>query len=127
MVNIKVFVSSDMKELDSERQAIIETIQSLGKSPIFFEAFPASPDAPKAVYLREVAETDIFIQVIGRSVSNPVKEEYEAAYTRIPGKSWCSSRTSHTICLRRTKSRRSRGATRTRGSAHSKKRRPRAV
>lgn len=75
-----------MTELAAERSATVEAIASVGKSPIFFEAFPASAKPPADRYREEVEEADIFVLLIGKTAPRAVMDEYELAYSRIPGK-----------------------------------------
>jgi len=70
MAKIKIFISSVQKEFASEREALNEYILSdplLGKffEPFLFELLPASNQQPKAVYLREVEESPIYLGLLG--------------------------------------------------------------
>lgn len=75
-----VFVSSLIGELLDERE-VVET--AVGAIPLtrawVFEHTPASAEPVAESYLRKVRECDIFILLVGRDISDPVKEEYHAA------------------------------------------------
>jgi predicted HTH transcriptional regulator len=70
MAKIKIFISSVQKEFASEREALNEYILSdplLGKffEPFLFELLPALNHQPKAVYLKEVEESAVYLGLLG--------------------------------------------------------------
>ena len=60
---IRVFVSSRLGECEAERTAAREVVDSLGHQPVMFEAAGARPYAPRAVYLRGLEESQIFVGI----------------------------------------------------------------
>lgn len=84
MSELLVFLSSIMdkqrEDLFPERDAAKEAIQSLGlMSPWRFEDSPASSLRVDYSYLNKVAEADIFLLLLGRDVTAPVRMEFDAA------------------------------------------------
>jgi len=70
MAKIKIFISSVQKEFVSEREALNEYILSdslLGRffEPFLFELLPATNEQPKAVYLKEVEQSAIYLGLLG--------------------------------------------------------------
>ena len=70
MAKIKIFISSVQKEFASEREALNEYILSdslLGRffEPFLFELLPATNEQPKAVYLKEVEQSAIYLGLLG--------------------------------------------------------------
>lgn len=78
MNQIKVFISSAMKELASEREIIEETINSLGMKPIWFES-DAGVRNPLAESLGMVADSDIVLVTIWKKYSEVTNKEHEKA------------------------------------------------
>ena len=60
---IRVFVSSRLGECEAERTSAREVIVSLGHQPVMFEAAGARPYAPRAVYVRGLEESQIFVGI----------------------------------------------------------------
>jgi Sec-independent protein translocase protein TatA len=78
--SLVVFVSSMISELSNERKAIRQAIQQIPLTkPWLFEFTPPSPEKLDESYLNKVKECDIFILVIGKSISLAVKQEFEWA------------------------------------------------
>jgi hypothetical protein len=70
MAKIKIFISSVQKDFASEREALNEYILSdslLGRffDPFLFELLPATNEQPKAVYLKEVEQSAIYLGLLG--------------------------------------------------------------
>src|SRR5262245_51158716 len=57
---LRVFVSSTLGELATERQAVSRAIAALRLTPVMFEA-GARPHPPRALYRAYLAQSDIFI------------------------------------------------------------------
>lgn len=77
---ILVFVSSTMNDLSEERRAIHNAIGQIAiTKPWLFEFTPASSDNIEDSYLNKVRECDIFILIIGETISQPVIREFELA------------------------------------------------
>lgn len=84
MVTIKVFISSRISELAEERAIADQAVAELDLVPNRFETWPATPRDPRGQSLAEVADSDIFILILGTSISQPVIEEYEMARDVLP-------------------------------------------
>jgi murein DD-endopeptidase MepM/ murein hydrolase activator NlpD len=75
-----VFVSSVIEELLHERQVVQKAVGAIPiAKPWLFEHTPASSAPLAESYLRKVRECDIFILLVGRDISEPVREEYQTA------------------------------------------------
>ena len=84
MSELLVFLSSIMdkqkEDLYPERDAAKEAIESLGLTSAWrFEDSPASSQRLDYAYLNKVAEADIFLLLVGREVTTPIRMEYDAA------------------------------------------------
>ncbi|GEM_PF-1394355 len=75
-----VFISSQIGEFAVERREIAKAIAEI---PVMrhwiFEQSPASSDALDESYLNKVASCDIFVQLLGEAISEPVVAEYRVA------------------------------------------------
>lgn len=90
-MRIKVFISSVQAEFADERRQLFDYIQSdalLGRFfiPFIFENEPAGPKSAQSVYLREVAECDIYLGLFGCRYGyedvegiSPTEREYDLA------------------------------------------------
>ena len=70
MKKLKVFISSVQKEFARERQNLLEYLNSdpllgLFFEPFLFENLPAADQRADAVYIKEVAECDIYLGLFG--------------------------------------------------------------
>jgi hypothetical protein len=84
MAELLVFISSIMdkqrEDLFLERDAAKEAINSLNLTRSWrFEDSPASSQRVDYSYLNKVAESDIFVLLLGRDITTPVRMEYDAA------------------------------------------------
>ena len=61
---IRVFVSSTLKELEPERNAVRGAIQQLRLAPVMFE-LGARPHPPRDLYRSYLAQSDVFIGIYG--------------------------------------------------------------
>ncbi len=84
MATIKVFISSVMTGMEEQRATVEQAIAEMGLLPNRFEAWPAGPKEPLARSLAEVADSEVFVLIVGRSVSEPVIAEYDIARETIP-------------------------------------------
>ncbi|MGA2966821.1 MAG: DUF4062 domain-containing protein [Terriglobales bacterium] len=75
-------MSSDMIELESEREIAETDINELNLRAILFERFPASSRSPVAAYVEGVQRCHIFVMILWQSFPGPVKKEYEEAVRR---------------------------------------------
>lgn len=86
----KVFISSVTLGLVQERTALPGLIMGLGMQPVRFEDFTAAPSPSREVCLRAVAESDIYLLLLGEHYGapfpdtglSPTQEEYRAAVSR---------------------------------------------
>lgn len=62
---VRVFISSTIKELKEERNAVISAIRDLRLSPIFFEE-GASPHNPRKVYKAKLEQSHIYVGIFWR-------------------------------------------------------------
>lgn len=73
---IKVFVSSTMRDLEADRRVVKEAIQDLG--PIYFaelaEDWHARTGSPQNICREAVRECDIFVLILGTRYGDPVAE-----------------------------------------------------
>jgi sec-independent protein translocase protein TatA len=77
---LTVFVSSVINELQDERNNIVDAIKSIPITrPWLFEYSPPSSDEVEEVYIDQVKKCDIFVLIVGHSVSDAVIKEYEIA------------------------------------------------
>lgn len=86
MVSIKVFISSVIPGLERERDVAEMTIQTLELLPNRFETWPAHPDSPREKSLEEVVDSEIYILILGDSISKITIQEYETAKEFIPNR-----------------------------------------
>src|SRR4051812_46572091 len=63
---IRVFISSTLRELEAERRAAREAVESLHLAPIMFE-LGARPHPPRSLYRSYLAQSDIFVGIYGES------------------------------------------------------------
>jgi predicted ATPase len=63
---LRVFVSSTLRELESERRAAREAIESLHLAPVMFE-LGARPHPPRSLYRSYLAQSDVFVGIYGDS------------------------------------------------------------
>ena len=91
MAKYKIFVSSVQAEFASERQALHDYILAdplLGRffEPFLFEHLPATDQKADAIYLREVAQSYIYLSLFGKSYGfedaqgiSPTEREFDKA------------------------------------------------
>jgi len=79
---ISVFISSDMTELEYDRQIAEQVLKDMNFNPILCEVFPAMNYSPSESYTEEVRDCDIFILLLWKSLTSPVLEEYCEAVNR---------------------------------------------
>lgn len=76
---ISVFISSDMAELEYDREIAEEVLMDMNVNPILFELFPAMNMSPSESWTEEVIDCDIFLLLLWKSISSGVLEEYNEA------------------------------------------------
>jgi formylglycine-generating enzyme required for sulfatase activity len=77
---LKIFVSSMIGELESERVALQIALEQLPLTrPWVFEYTPPAADALEESYLRHVQNCDLLVLLVGQSISDPVRREWKEA------------------------------------------------
>ncbi len=71
---IRVFVSSTLRELGDEREAVRSAIERLRLAPVMFE-LGARPHPPRDLYRSYLAQSDVFIGIYGASYGWVAPEE----------------------------------------------------
>ena len=89
MQKLKVFISSVQKEFAKERERLFQYLQTDALlsgffEPVLFEKLPASSQAPNKVYLNEVAQSQVYLVLLGTQYGyedtngiSPTELEYE--------------------------------------------------
>jgi hypothetical protein len=80
MNKIRVFVSSSLNELESEREIAQNTIEQLDMEPVMFEEFPAMDKPLENAYLDEIKKSHIFVCILWKDLTQPVEREISAAF-----------------------------------------------
>lgn len=85
-----VMISSTMRDLNPERQAVAQVISEFGAQPRYFETF-SSPGDPAQVYHPEVSRADVYLFIAGERYGQPIPGdsrrrsathlEYDTAYS----------------------------------------------
>ncbi len=86
----RVFISSVHLGVRQERTALHGLIRALGMDPVRFEDFTAAPDPSREVCLRAVADSDVYLLLLGEHYGtpfpdtglSPTHEEYRAAINK---------------------------------------------
>ncbi len=76
---IRVFVSSKQDELAPERAALTQALRSPEWDNFTFEWSGAYPDSARDVYLKQVAECDIYLGIFFKAYSQATVDEYHEA------------------------------------------------
>lgn len=79
----QIFVSANQKELEKERFAVKEVVFNNSTLRDFFDVFlfedvPAKGKSPVATYLKQVANSDIYVCIIGRNYGDKGKDGFSA-------------------------------------------------
>lgn len=84
-----VMISSTMRDLGPEREAVAQVVSEMGAEPRYFERFSA-PGDPAQVYRPEVSRADIYLFIAGERYGAPINGdslrrsathlEYDTAY-----------------------------------------------
>ncbi|KAF2412254.1 hypothetical protein B1729_16040 [Microbacterium sp. B35-04] len=88
---IRVFVSSTLRELGDEREAVRSAIERLRLAPVMFE-LGARPHPPRDLYRSYLAQSDVFIGIYGASYGwvapgeevSGLEDEYNLAAAEMP-------------------------------------------
>lgn len=65
--NQRVFISSVMSDLQSERVGVAAAVAEYGATPVWFENFGGRDDDAEAAYLAEVRSCTLYIGILGRT------------------------------------------------------------
>lgn len=79
MRKIRVFVSSSLLELESEREIALETINQLNMEPVMFEQLPAMDKNLENAYLDEIKNSNIFVAILWKDLTEAVEKEFNTA------------------------------------------------
>src|SRR5690349_3360970 len=88
---IRVFVSSTLRELAEEREAVRSAIERLRLAPVMFE-LGARPHPPRDLYRSYLAQSDVFVGIYGDSYGwvapdehvSGLEDEYNLAPREMP-------------------------------------------
>ncbi|MFK4837321.1 ATP-binding protein [Microbacterium sp. ZW T2_14] len=88
---IRVFVSSTLRELGDEREAVRSAIERLRLAPVMFE-LGARPHPPRDLYRSYLAQSDVFVGIYGASYGwvapeeevSGLEDEYNLASPEMP-------------------------------------------
>jgi hypothetical protein len=78
----KVFISSTMIDLQTERKQTATTIREVGADPRFFEGF-STPSDPASVYVPEVSRADLVVLLLGERYGAPIASMGNRSATHI--------------------------------------------
>lgn len=78
-LSIKVFISSNMSEMEYDREIVYETISAMNLSGTMFEMFPSMAESPVQIYLEEVRQSNIFVLLLWKTYTDAVEKEYVEA------------------------------------------------
>src|SRR6478735_11533000 len=89
--HLRVFVSSTLRELADERQAVRSAIERLRLAPVMFE-LGARPHPPRALYRAYLAQSDVFVGIYAESYGwvapdeevSGLEDEYNLAPASMP-------------------------------------------
>jgi hypothetical protein len=77
----RVFISSVMSELATERQRAAAAVQSVGALPVMFELFGGREADPEQAYLAELETSDIYLGILGRRYGKPLASRFSATHS----------------------------------------------
>lgn len=76
----RVFISSVMASLATERRVVAAAIRDLGAEPVWFEEFGGRDDDAQVSYLGEVATSSIYLGILGRAYGRLMKSRLSATH-----------------------------------------------
>jgi hypothetical protein len=77
----RVFISSVIAELRSERETAGAAIQSAGARPVMFGRFGGRDADPENACLSVFETSDIYVGILGRKYRRPLPSRFSAAHT----------------------------------------------
>jgi hypothetical protein len=79
MAKIKVFVSSSLSELESEREIAQRVLLQLKLEPVMFETLPSMDKNLENAYLDSIKDSNLFILILWKDLTEAVEKEYRIA------------------------------------------------
>jgi len=79
MEKIRVFISSSLSELESEREIAQKTLVQLNLEPVMFEILPAMDKTLENAYIDAIKDAHIFILILWKDLTEAVEKEYNIA------------------------------------------------
>ena len=79
MGKIRVFISSSLTELESEREIAQKTLAQLNLEPVMFEILPAMDKTLENAYVDAIKDAHIFILILWKDLTEAVEREYNTA------------------------------------------------
>jgi hypothetical protein len=79
MGKIRVFISSSLTELESEREIAQKTLTQLNLEPVMFENLPAMDKPLENAYIDAIKDSHIFIIILWKDLTEAVEREYNTA------------------------------------------------
>jgi len=79
MEKIRVFISSSLSELESEREIAQKTLVQLNLEPVMFEILPAMDKTLENAYVDAIKDAHIFILILWKDLTEAVEKEYNIA------------------------------------------------
>src|SRR5262249_40275480 len=77
----RVFISSVMDALRTERRAVAEAIRRLGAEPVWFEEFGGRDADPNDAYTAEVASSTVYVGILGQRYGRLLPTRFSATHT----------------------------------------------
>jgi len=88
MATPKVFISS-VKELKQERNAVDDIVRLYGLEPNRYEGWAAASTESRERCLQEVRRSEMYILILGDSISDITRDEFETALEVMPHATLC--------------------------------------
>jgi hypothetical protein len=79
MVKLRVFISSSLTEMESEREIAQRAIIELKLEPVMFETFPSMDKRLEKAYLDSIRNSHLFILILWKDLTQAVEREYKTA------------------------------------------------
>lgn len=77
----RVFISSVMDELKSERRAVAAAVRRVGAEPVWFEEFGGREADASDAYTAEVASSTIYVGILGQRYGRLLPTRFSATHT----------------------------------------------
>ena len=76
----RVFISSVITGTGDLRAAVAEAVEGAGAEAVWFERFGGRDDDPEDAYLAEVAQSSIYVGILGERYGRPLRSGYSATH-----------------------------------------------